>query len=548
MTYSVYLDGQLIYKTGLDSLRIFKAELNMEVNKAGTFKWTMYEDHPLYDWPYLYLKSTVKVYRDDKLIFYGRVLDDSKDFKNAKTITCEGELAFLVDSIQRPYDFYTGDKYTTPEDLFKYFIEKHNEQVDDWKKFNVGEVTVTYGDTSNTDNHIVRGSREYNDTLTNINEKLIESLGGYLFIRHEAGEIHPYIDWLAEFPHDYGQGITYGENLLDITTKIDAMDVATRIVPLGASVDSMSDGTDIKLTMEGYGDNYPPCTKEGWNGKDYIQASDEFVEEFGLITKVVEFEEVHSADTLYDRAKEYLDRSILINNNIELSAIDLATINRDVSSFDIGEYISVYSKVHGIERVDIPVTKVKIDILNPANNKLTLNKSWYSLTEQSMRGGKISIINNPTAIKNQTDRNTTDINKTKNNLAELENNVVPELNKLKYTIFSSNYVCPAPGVCEGEFKFNDVSGLAPGQTTLLKANIYAAPGDLLDGTSVANISIKLPPIAGGLFLAFSTEIFAHNDHYRMHPTDSQEYTELTHLEIPIRLLSTSLVIYFIRLA
>ena len=107
---------------------------------------------------------------------------------------------------------------------------------------------------------------------------------------------------------------------------------------------------------------------------------------------------------------------------------------------------------------------------------------------------------------------------------------------------------PAPGVCEGEFKFNDVSGLAPGQTTLLKANIYAAPGDLLDGTSVANISIKLPPIAGGLFLAFSTEIFAHNDHYRMHPTDSQEYTELTHLEIPIRLLSTSLVIYFIRLA
>ena len=61
MTYSVYLDGQLIYKTGLDSLRIFKAELNMEVNKAGTFKWTMYKDHPFYDWPYLYSKSTVDV-------------------------------------------------------------------------------------------------------------------------------------------------------------------------------------------------------------------------------------------------------------------------------------------------------------------------------------------------------------------------------------------------------------------------------------------------------------------------------------------------------
>ena len=125
---------------------------------------------------------------------------------------------------------------------------------------------------------------------------------------------------------------------------------------------------------------------------------------------------------------------------------------------------------------------------------------------------------------------------------------MPELNKLKYTIFSNNYICPAPGTCEGEFKFNDVSGLAPGQTALLKANIYAATGDPLDGTSITNISIKFPPIAGGLFLAFSTEIFAHNDHYKMHPTDSQEYTELTHLEIPIRLLSTPLVIYIIRLA
>lgn len=71
-------------------------------------------------------------------------MNTEKDFYKRQKAVCEGELAYLVDSILRPYD-YQGD---IPE-LFKQYIASHNEQVEETKQFEVGEIK---------ENHLTDGS------------------------------------------------------------------------------------------------------------------------------------------------------------------------------------------------------------------------------------------------------------------------------------------------------------------------------------------------------------------------------------------------------
>lgn len=137
MTYRVYCDGLTLYNSSLESLKIFHPSLELELNKTGSFLFTVYPDHPQYN-AIQKLKSIITVYQDDYLLFRGRVLDDEIGFYNEKNIVCEGELSFLLDSVQRPYD-YSG----TVAGYLNLLIDSHNAQVEESKWFTVGNVTVT---------------------------------------------------------------------------------------------------------------------------------------------------------------------------------------------------------------------------------------------------------------------------------------------------------------------------------------------------------------------------------------------------------------------
>ncbi len=50
------------------------------------------------------------MYRDDNLLFKGRVITSKIGFHNEKNIVCEGVLAFLLDTVIRPFDF-PNDKH-----------------------------------------------------------------------------------------------------------------------------------------------------------------------------------------------------------------------------------------------------------------------------------------------------------------------------------------------------------------------------------------------------------------------------------------------------
>lgn len=106
--YKVFCDDQLLYLPGDQELVIFNTKLELADNKSGSFEFDIPAVNPMYD-KMKKLTSVIRVEKDGDSIFYGRILSMEKNFYNTQTVVCEGELAYLLDSIQEPkaYHSYT---------------------------------------------------------------------------------------------------------------------------------------------------------------------------------------------------------------------------------------------------------------------------------------------------------------------------------------------------------------------------------------------------------------------------------------------------------
>lgn len=356
MVYKVYCDNNLLYHSNLESLKISNPTIELEVNKTGSFEFTIQSNHPYFNFIQK-LKSIITVYQDGFLLFRGRVLDDEIGWYNERTITCEGDLAFLLDSIQRPYEF-SGSivEYLTM------LVDSHNAQVDAEKQFILGNVTVT-----DPNDYIVRANSDYADTWSEINDKLIDLLGGYLIVRHED-EVH-YLDYLSDFTTLSPQKITFGKNLLDLKRTRKGADIATVVIPLGAKLtDESGQDTATRLTIESVND-----------GVDYIE-DETAVAQYGLIVKTVLFEDVTDPENLKTKGQAHLADSVNLMESIELSTADLATVDESFASFHLGTQVQVSSSPHGIEQY-FTVNKLSVNLLEPAENKLTLGKTVKAFSE-----------------------------------------------------------------------------------------------------------------------------------------------------------------------
>lgn len=354
--YKVYCDGLLLYHSKLENLQIFNPSVELELNKTGSFDFSIYPSHPRYGL-IKKLRSIITVYQDNYLLFRGRVLDDEIGFYNAKAVTCEGELAFLLDSIQRPYDFSGGIT-----DFLSMLITNHNAQVDEEKRFILGNVTVT-----DPNDYIVRSDIDYVSTWEVINKKLLDMLGGFLYVRHEDGQ--SIIDYLSESTLLSPQKIAFGKNLLDLKRIRKGGDIATVIIPIGAKLkNEEGQDTDKRLTIEAVN-----------GGVDFVQDADA-IAQFGTIVKTVIYEDVTDPENLKTKGQAYLSGLVKQLETIELTAADLATVDKSVLSFHLGTQVRVESTPHGIDQL-FTVSKLSIKLLDPAANKLTLGKTVAAFSE-----------------------------------------------------------------------------------------------------------------------------------------------------------------------
>lgn len=368
--YKAYVDGYPLYDPA-NGFNLTDPKVSVELNKTGTFDFTIYPDHPYFG-KLRKMTSIITVYDETQIVFRGRILNDEEGFHGERDVSCEGELAFLLDSIVRPYD-YTGGIVS----LFEKYVEDHNAQVEEAKRFKVGRVTVT-----DPNDYVHYSSTVYPNTWNEIGDKLIDTHGGYLMARHESDGT--YLDYLADSDLMSAQPVEFGRNLLDFSRTTRGEDLATAVIPLGKKGESTTDenGEQIegkRLTIADVND-----------GIDYVQ-DDEAVRQYGFILTTQTWDDVTEPDNLKRKGEEYLAQVANLEVELELTAVDLASLDADFGSFHLGTYVHVSSDPHGIDRSFL-VSKLDINLSNPTSNKLTLGTTYLSFTEQT--SGTTSSIEN----------------------------------------------------------------------------------------------------------------------------------------------------------
>lgn len=364
MSYKVLCDNEILYADMAEELALVDPVVTLEANKAGSFTFTMPPRHPFYDKVNL-RASMIDVYLGEELIFEGVPVQESTDFWNRKTVECDGELAFLNDTVQRQA------KYTdqTTGSLLGAYLQNHNDEADAGKQFQLGAVTVDGG------NSIYRYTN-YESTLKEISEDLIDNFGGYIRVRHQDGV--RYLDYLQDSPRTSSQVIRIGQNLLDLTKNLNSLDICTVLIPLGAATEeSTIEGLESRLTIESVN-----------GGKDYLIGAAAGI--YGNIWKTSVWDDVTTPAALKSKGQDYLENAQWANLCIEASALDLGLTGEDVERFQILDTIRVISEPHGINR-NFLLTKLKIELNRPWATQITLGVDENpSLSAQSARvDGKI---------------------------------------------------------------------------------------------------------------------------------------------------------------
>lgn len=363
--FCIYADDELIYRPLESELNLLNPKLTLEIGKAGSLEFSIPSTNKYYN-RLFQLVTTIKVTFDDDEIFYGRVLQIKKAFNNVKTVYCEGDLAYLVDSVQKCVR-YDG----TTHDLFRRIISEHNFRVESKKQFVVGNITIenrnvtltgqsedtNVGDIDYKQIAIDSIVDEWNNTYDFIETTLIDYCGGYLRTRHENGIA--YIDYVADYFDTASQTIELGKNLLDLNDELSVDDLFTVLIPLG----------DDNLTIASVND-----------GSDEL-VDQNLVNQYGRIIKTHVFSNVNQASTLLENAQRFMAHNANILRTLEISAVDLHLVNPAIISIHLGDRVKIYSIPHNVDEY-LTCTKIEYDLTNASNNKYTFGNPKQSLTER----------------------------------------------------------------------------------------------------------------------------------------------------------------------
>lgn len=347
------IEKTTIHSDNLD--RISGRKVVKAVNAVDSFTFTVYPDNAGYD-KLKPLTTSVTVTDDStgKDIFIGRVLKcpDSMDEQGliCKSVTCEGRLGWLYDSVQ-PYAEY---KVVGVRTVLASFISKHNTQVGDDKHISVGQVTVT-GENNYT------YSVNWISTMDAISEQLVEKFGGEIQLRDQDGKV--YIDYLEHIGHGTDTKIELAVNLKTISREVDETSVITRLYPLGAKATD----SEKRLTIGSVN-----------GGKDYIEDS-ALVAKYGVISGTQTWDDVTQASILKTKATAYLKSANKAKKQYKITAVDLSTIDMNFEQFELGCWYRVVNPLMEIDE-DLRIIGITINLDNPEQSELTFGDKFETMT------------------------------------------------------------------------------------------------------------------------------------------------------------------------
>ncbi len=380
--FYIYADGKLLNQPLEDSLIVMSPKLTLEMGKAGSLEFALPPNNAHYN-ALRKLKTLITVDLDETELFRGRVLSHDRNFNNVKKIFAEGDLAYLVDSVQKPEKF-TG----TTHELFRKIIAAHNAQMDAEKRFTVGNITVedrsvVITGQSEEIEDLETGSFDYRQIAINSTSNdwptsydyivscLIEYCGGYLRTRRVGNTT--YIDLVADYGNTATQDIELGTNILDLTEEATAEEVFTVLIPIG----------DENLTIASV------------NGGSEELVDSAAVDLYGRIVKTHVFENVNQASTLLENAQRFMANHENVPITFTIRAVDMHLVDPAVQEIHVGDRVRVRSAPHGVSGL-FTCTRIEYDLENPANNTYTFGNPRQTLTQRYRKDKRKSDVDSAT--------------------------------------------------------------------------------------------------------------------------------------------------------
>lgn len=301
----------------------------------------------------------IKNIRTNEIKFKGRVLIQTPDMSSSgllsKSVVCESELGYLMDSVQEYGEYHN----ITVRSFLELIIDNHNKQVSEDKYFTVGIVDVV------DNNDSLYRCLGYDKTLDTIKDKLIDRLGGELRIRYEDGI--RYLDYVQAIGGKKDTEIVLAKNLVTIEQERDPSDVITRLIPLGAKLED----SEERLTISSIN-----------NGLNYID-DEEAISEFGIIVDTVTYDDVNIVENLLRKGQEYLKENNKIKKKHKITALDLSTIGLDVDSFEVGNTYRVVNPLMNIDE-DLRVIEKTLDINSPQSSSLSIGDKFEDIKDYQL--------------------------------------------------------------------------------------------------------------------------------------------------------------------
>lgn len=362
MIYKVLLDGVNIHGMA-DGLELLDGNCSLELNGAGVCNFKLPYNHQYYDLAQP-MKSTIDIVEGDTIIWTGRVTSISTNWNKEKTIEAEGALAYLNDSIQRPYLWSNVRLSAFLEDI----ISTHNsdDAVSANEKFKMGTFAM--------DDPLVTKEVKYAKTFEVIQDQCIGAHGGYFFIRKEYNseleKYELYLDWYKNMPSTSDQPVQFGLNLLDLSTELSADEVITRIIPISTD----SEGNIVNISSATVS---PP---EGYYKTGDMVVCTEAETVFGAITEVVNFDGISDPDRLLLQGCDYLKSKQFDHLSIECDVAELSYLGLEYNSFNLGDNVHAISTPHLINKT-LTISRIEYNLMS-ASKKVTMgNPPRQTLSE-----------------------------------------------------------------------------------------------------------------------------------------------------------------------
>lgn len=371
MSYLLTYDGGTLFDPVTDDV-VYDARLTAKANNPDYLDFTVPPGHALYD-AIRERGGPVRLEWDGETLFAGEVESVEADTYGAKAVSCAGALAWLKDTVVRPYSTVAGEQpLTAPsgvDGLFAWYVSQHNAHVIDSRKtFAVGD---NQGAALDANNHVYRSSEQAATTWDEIGDKVLDSLGGYVTVDYDPLTVNLYAD-----VHDSNaQVIDFGENVTGITVKTDSTSQYTALRPTGAT----PKGADGPLTVAGLpdgGTSDPGISKLG----DVVY-SPEAASEWGYRECAWSNQDCETADGLLESAVSRLRAIMAPTVTVTVKAVDLALVSDRYDHLRVGQAVRVRSRPHGLDEW-LMVSSADIDLQDPSQTEYVLGDERSTLTGQ----------------------------------------------------------------------------------------------------------------------------------------------------------------------